>query len=180
MKPDKLFRHKSISIVKLSLLSLLLLFSISLNGQLPTNYSGKWEFDKAKSDKDETGDASFNGTIILEIKQNSTEITFISTYTVPGKKAIVIPSGTFFIDGKVTTNNGGTGPAKEFVKWSPDKKILTTNSVMTDSIDGVAQDFLTANTYKLSEDGKTLFIEEFHKSKLNGEKTIKKVYKKKL
>ena len=51
---------------------------------------------------------------------------------------------------------------------------------MTDSIDGVAQDFLTANTYKLSDDEKTLVIEEFHKSKLNGEKTIKKVYRKKI
>jgi hypothetical protein len=51
---------------------------------------------------------------------------------------------------------------------------------MTDSIDGIAQDFLTANTYKLSDDGKTLIIEEFHKSKLNGEQTIKNVYKKKI
>jgi hypothetical protein len=50
---------------------------------------------------------------------------------------------------------------------------------MTDSVDGVAQDFLTAN-YKLSDDHNTLVIEEFHKSILNGEKTIKKMYKKKI
>jgi hypothetical protein len=54
------------------------------------------------------------------------------------------------------------------------------NLIMTDSVDGVAQDFLTAFTYKLTDEGKTLIIEEFHKSKLNGEKTIKKVYKKKI
>ena len=48
---------------------------------------------------------------------------------------------------------------------------------MTDSIDGVPQEFLTSNTYKLSDDRKTLVIEEFHKSKLNGEQKIKKVYK---
>jgi hypothetical protein len=50
---------------------------------------------------------------------------------------------------------------------------------MTDSIDGVAQDFLTEYTNKLSDDGKTLTIEEFYKSKLNGERTIKEVSKKK-
>jgi hypothetical protein len=180
MKPNQLYGHKHYAIIEVSLISLFLLSFITLNAQTPTNFSGSWEFDKTRSDKEETGDASFDGTIILEIKQNSSEITLISTYTMPGKKGIVIPTGTFFIDGKVTTNNGGTGPAKEFVKWTPDKKILTTNSVMTDSIDGVAQDFLTANTYKLSDDEKTLVIEEFHKSKLNGEKTIKKVYRKKI
>ena len=87
---------------------------------------------------------------------------------------------SLFVDGRVTADNRGTGPAKKFVEWSPDKKILTTRLIMTDSIDGVAQDFLTANTYKLSDDGKTLIIEEFHKSKLNGEETIKNVYKKRI
>lgn len=54
-----------------------------------------------------------------------------------------------------------------------------TNYIMSASIDGVAQDFVTAITYRLSEDGKTLVIEELNISKLNGETIVKKLYKKK-
>lgn len=50
---------------------------------------------------------------------------------------------------------------------------------MTDEVDGVAQDFLYANTYKLSDDHKTLTIEKFTRSKLNGENKVKEVYNKK-
>jgi hypothetical protein len=178
MQQNPIPAHKHFAII-LSIFSLFLISSLNLKAQTPANFSGKWEFDKARSDKDETGDASFDGTIILEIKQNSTIITSSGTFILPGKKAIVMPADTFFVDGKVTTDNGGTGPAKKSAKWTTDKKILTTSYLMTDAVDGVAQDFLTAFTYKLSDEGKTLIIEEFHKSKLNGEQTIKKVYKKK-
>jgi hypothetical protein len=165
--------------IKVSLILLFLLLSaLNLQAQTPTVYSGKWEFDKARSDKDETGDYSFEGTIILDIKQDASTISFANTFKRPGKEDFVIPPDSFFLDGRVTTDNEGTGPAKKFVKWSADKKILTTSYVMTDKIDGVAQDFTTANSYKLSDDGKTLNVSELNKSKLNGEKTIKKVYKK--
>jgi hypothetical protein len=156
-----------------------MLVSLSTNAQAPANFSGKWEFDKNLSDKGETGDASFNGTIIMEINQVPATITFINTYFRPGKEPYVMKPYSYFVDGRVTEDNSGTGPAKKFVKWSDDRKKLTASVVMTDSIDGVAQEFLTANTYRLSDDGQTLTVEEFHKSVLNGEKTVKKVYKKK-
>lgn len=179
MKPIQPFRFKRKPIIKLSFILLFLLSTLSLIAQTPANYSGKWEFDKARSDRDQTGDASFNGIIMLEISQTTTVITSTSTFFLPGKDGIKMPPQSFSLGGTVETGKGGTGPVKTFVKWSADKKSLTTNSVMTDSIDGVPQEFLTAMTYRLSEDGKTLFIDEFHKSKLNGEQTIKKVYKKK-
>jgi hypothetical protein len=165
-------------IIKMPLILILLLSAFNLQAQTPATYVGKWEFDKTRSDKDETGDYSFEGTIILDIKQNATTISFGNTFKRPGKEDFVIPPDSFFMDGRVTTDNGGTGPAKKFVKWSPDKKILTTNYVMSDKIDGVAQDFTTANSYKLSDDGQTLTVAELNKSKLNGEKTVRKVYKK--
>jgi hypothetical protein len=180
MKPNQFFGKKHNAIVTKILVSLFLLASLTLNGQTPTNFSGKWEFDKARSDKEEAEDASFNGTILLEIKQNSETISFSITYLLPGNKVFTNPPVIFLVNGKVTADNSGSDPARKFVKWSQDKKILTTNFLMTATIDGVAQDFLTADTYKLSDDGKTLVIEELNKSKLNGEKTIKKVYKKKI
>lgn len=39
---------------------------MTLLAQNPTNYSGKWEYDKSKSDKEETGNSSFEGAIIME------------------------------------------------------------------------------------------------------------------
>jgi hypothetical protein len=149
---------------------------LALKAQTPANFSGRWEFDKANSDKEERGDASFDGIIILEIRQNSDTITFSNIFFLPGKAGKTLRPDSFLTNGIVTTDRSGIDPAKKFVKWSQDKKILTTNYVMTVTIDGAAQDFLTAKSYKLGEDGKTLVVEELKKSKLNGEKTIKKVY----
>ena len=172
-------RNRQTEVVKTIFIFLFIISSLALKAQIPTNFSGRWEFDKAKSDKEERGDASFDGTIILEIKQNSDTITFSNTFFLPGKAGKTLRPDSYLTNGTVTADESGIDPAKKFVKWSPDKKIITTNYVMTATIDGVAQDFLTAKTYKLGEDGKTLVVDEFNKSKLTGEKTIKKVYFKK-
>jgi hypothetical protein len=166
-------------IIKTLLISLLIISSLALEAQTPTNFSGRWEFDKTNSDKDERGDASFNGTIILEIKHSSDTISFTNTFFLPGKDGRTLRPDKFLANEKVTQDNSGSDPAKKFVKWSQDRKVLTTNYIMTATIDGVAQDFVTAKTYKISEDGKSLVVVEFNKSKLNGEKTVKKTYKKK-
>ncbi len=177
MRQTYTIKKKQNEIFRILLISSLTISSLTLNAQ--TDFSGNWEFDKTNSDKDERGDASFNGTIILEIKQNPDTITFTNTFFLPGKDGRKLRPDKFLTNEKETQDNSGIDPAKKFVKWSPDKKVLTTNFIMTASIDGVAQDFVTTKTYKISEDGKTLTVIEFNKSKLNGEKTIKKVYKKK-
>jgi hypothetical protein len=115
----------------------------------------------------------------MEIIQDAASIKITNTFIRSGMKDYVMKPDSYFLDGKETADNSGTGPARKFAKWSQDKKILTTSIVMTDKIDGVAQDFTNAFTYKLSADGKILTVEELHKSKLNGEKIVKNVYKKK-
>lgn len=65
-------------------ISFLLFSCMTLLAQNPTNYSGKWEYDKSKSDKEETGNSSFEGAIIMEINQNSSIITFGNTFFHPG------------------------------------------------------------------------------------------------
>lgn len=179
MTSDRNSGQKFHATISLPLISLFLLFSIAVKAQTPANYSGKWQYDKALSDKDERGNYSFNGTIIMEITQNAAIIKITNTFIRTGMKDYVMKPDSSFLDGRVTPVSGGTGTSKKFAKWSADKKVLTTTLVMTDKIDGIAQDFTTAFTYKLSADGKTLTVEELHKSKLNGEKTIKNVYKKK-
>jgi hypothetical protein len=178
MKQYHPYGNRKNGILTTMLISLLLISSMPIKAQTPTNFSGRWEFDKTKSDKDETGDASFDGTIILEIKQNSDTISFSNTFYLPGRSVTITPD-SFLANGKETKDDSGSDPAIKFVKWSQDKKILTTNYIMTATIDGVAQNFLTAKTYKLTGDEKTLIIEELNKSNLNGERTIRKIYKKK-
>jgi hypothetical protein len=177
MKPNQ--SSGNIRVIKLTLISVLFFTLTALNAQTPTGFAGKWEFDKARSDKGETGDASFKGTIILGIYQDVAIMTFANTFIRPGMKDHIVRPDTFYIDGRIKNEKFGSVPIKKSVKWSADKKILTTSMIMTDVIDGVSQDFLTANTYQLSDEGKTLTVAELHKSKLNGEQTIKKVYIKK-
>jgi hypothetical protein len=179
MTPNQLTGQKHPALIKFSFISLFLIASLTLKAQTFTDFSGRWEFDKAASDKEERGDASFNGTIILEIRQTPTLITFANTFVRPGMADYIMQPDSFYVDGRVTTDNGGTGPAKKSAKWSQDKSSLTTTLIMTDSIDGVAQEFLYANTYKILDGGKKLVIDELYKSKLNGEKRIRKVYMKK-
>jgi hypothetical protein len=179
MTADKISVQKLNAFITIPVVVSFLLFSLAVKAQTPADYSGKWQYDKALSDKDERGNSSFNGTIIMEIIQDAATITITNTFIRPGMKDYVMQPDSYFLDGKVTTDNSGTGPARKYAKWSPDKKILTTTLVMTDKIDGVAQDFITAFTYKLSADGKTLTVAELNKSKLNGEKTVKNIYKKK-
>jgi hypothetical protein len=178
MDPNHLYPRTHNAIIKSTIISLFLIISISTDAQ-PANFSGKWEFDKNLSDKEDRGDASFAGTIVMEITQVPATITFVNTYYMTGREPHVMKPYSYSADGSVTEDKSGTGPARKFIKWSDDGKNFTASTIMTDSIDGVAQEFLTANTYKLSDEGQTLIVEEFHKSILNGEKTIKKVYKKK-
>jgi hypothetical protein len=117
--------------------------------------------------------------LFLDIDQNSETIVFSTTYFMPGREGKTLRPSSFLASGEISADDSGIDPAKKFITWSKDNSVLTTHYVMTATIDGVAQDFLTATTYKLSGDSKTLLVEEYKKSELNGEKTIKKAYKKK-
>lgn len=179
MGEKKVSRRLFIALISAVFNSLLVQASIATEQLETTNFSGKWVHDKTSSEKEETGNYSFNGTIIMEITQEPAMITFIETYIRQGMKDFVMKPRTYYLDGRVTVNNSGTGPAREYSTWSKDKKVLTLMSIMTDKVDDIDQEFTTEFTYTLSSDGKTLTVEELHNSKLNGEKTIKNVYRKK-
>jgi hypothetical protein len=178
MKTSRHSQKGRIETIKTLFILLIAFSSLSLFAQTPTDFSGKWEFDKARSDKSDRGDASFDGKIIMEIVQNSETFAFINTFFIPGRDAMITNPHKFLIDGTVEPDNTGTDPAKKFLTWSQDKKTVTASYVMTATIDGVAQDFLTAWTYTLTDGGKTLVVEEVRRSILNGERIIKKIYKK--
>jgi hypothetical protein len=59
------------------------------------------------------------------------------------------------------------------------KNSLTLTYIDTRVTNGVSQDFLTAETYKLTDGGQTLIIETYSKNPVKGETKAQKLYHKK-
>jgi hypothetical protein len=178
MRPKRLFRQEQIAIINVSLSVIFLLSTMTLKAQTPTNFSGKWEFDKTKSKLSKI-DISYDGTVILEITQNSTTITFGEIYIQPGSENWKTSTDSYTLDGKEQIKKDDLGTTKKSTKWSQDKKILTITNIETQTVEGVSNDYLVVDTHKLSDDGQTLTIESYSKNTVIGETTSKKVYHKK-
>ena len=160
------------------LLLMLLISSISLKAQTPTNFSGKWQYEKAKSIVDKL-EPDFDGVIILEITQNAASISFAEIYKRQGAADWKTSADTYTLDGKEKVTKSDIGTSKKTAKWSSDKKVLTITNIDTQTLNGVLQDFIVTDTYSLSTDGKTLTIERYNKNPVTGETKAKKVYSKK-
>jgi len=157
---------------------MLLLSSVALKAQAPTNFSGKWQYEKAKSVVDKF-EPEFDGTIILEITQNAATISFAEVYKREGSADWKTAVESYKLDGKEQITKHDVGTNKYSAKWSADKKVLTITNTDTQKLKGVLQDFLVIDTYSLSADGKTLTIERYRKNPVTGETKAKKVYSKK-
>ena len=178
MRPNRFYIQGHIVINNVSLILMFLLFSMTLIAQTPRNFSGKWQFDKTKSILDKV-EPNYDGTVVLEINQNSTTITFSEIYIRSGSPDWKTAADSYKLDGKEHVRKYNVGTNKNSVKWSKDKKILTITNIDTQTLDGVTQEFLVTDSYKLSDDGKTLTIERYRKNPITGEIKAKKVYLKK-
>jgi hypothetical protein len=92
-------RHEYIATAKAWSILLLLLSVISLKAQTPTNHSGRWEFYKTKSSPEEV-ESTYDGTVILEITQNSATITLGDIYIHPGRPDWKTATELYTLDGK--------------------------------------------------------------------------------
>lgn len=178
MKPNRLFGQMHRVMINVSLIFMLLLTSMTSNAQTPTNFSGKWQFDKTKSTSDKV-EMNYDGTIILEITQDADTISFSEIYISTGNPDWKTAVETYKLDGKEQITKHEVGTNKNSAKWSQDKKVLTITNLDTQELKGVLQDFLVADTYQLSEDGKILTIERYRKNPVTGETKAWKVYGKK-
>jgi len=160
--------------IKLSML-ILLVFTVNsvLFSQNVTNFAGKWAFDLSKSDLGE-GAKYWRGEEILDISQDASSITIIKTSIIPGSENV---SGTevFKFDGKELIIKEDFGTTKKNISWSNDDKTLIINTLMTTS----KSDYLTIDSYSLSQDGKNLTITNYSKNAATGESTLKMVYNRK-
>jgi hypothetical protein len=178
MLSNQLFSQKHIAIIHVSTIFMFLLSSFALQAQTPTNFSGKWQFDKTKSTLDKV-EPDYDGTIILEITQNSETITLGEIYLHPDRPEWKTATESYKLDGKEQIRKSEIVSNKNSAKWSDDKKVLTITNTDTQTLNGVLQDFLVADSYQLSDDGQTLTIERYRKNPVTGETKTKKVYFKK-
>jgi len=173
MKSNTFFKKGRILVVIMLLIS-----PIALMAQTPTNFSGKWQYEKAKSVVDKL-EPDFDGIIILEITQNAATISFAEVYKREGSADWKTAVESYKLDGKEQITKHDVGTNKYSARWSADKKVLTITNTDTQNLKGVLQDFIVIDTYSLSADGKTLTIERYRKNPVTGETKAKKVYAKK-
>lgn len=173
MKSNTFFKKGRILVVIMLLIS-----PIALMAQTPTNFSGKWQYEKAKSVVDKL-EPDFDGIIILEITQNAATISFAEVYKREGSADWKTAVESYKLDGKEQITKHDVGTNKYSARWSADKKVLTITNTDTQKLKGVLQDFIVIDTYSLSADGKTLTIERYRKNPVTGETKAKKVYAKK-
>ena len=176
MKPYPFFSVEQI--ICLTFFSFILLSRANLNAQSPVNFSGAWEFDRAGSTLVKA-DPVFEGTEILEIKQNSRTISFAETYIRKGSEDFKTLTDVYKHNGKVYTRKDKIGTSKKSAKWSEDRTALIITNLDRQTLEGVLSDFLMIDTYKLSDDRLILTIERYRKNQVTGETTSILIYHKK-
>jgi hypothetical protein len=177
MKRKEVFKLNHRSKLNSSLIFFFLFTATTLSAQTPVDFSGKWAFDKSKSNPGEGG-AFMEGNEILEITQSSSSITFSRTWIRKGREDVKTTEKYSF-DGKEKIIKEDFVTTKKTAKWSDDKKTFTITVIMTTVSGGVSKDYLLADTYKLSDNDQTLTIESFSRNASTGERIINMVYNKK-
>ena len=178
MKPNLHFTQKHIGSISVSFLFICIFSSLILKAQTPTNFSGKWEFNKTNSSPDFV-ESKYDGTVTRHIIQNSSVIKYNSTYIYPGRQDFSTAYESYTLDGKEKHEKYSMGTIKKSAKWTPDKKILIITYFNTQTLKGVSRDLLVVDSLKLSENKLTLTIVEYSKNPVTGETTAQKVYNKK-
>ena len=165
------------------LITMLLIFtflflSIPSHAQTSTNFAGKWIFDKTKSSADLL-ESTYEGTVVMQITQNSATIAFSDTWSKPGEKDFKTSADTYYLDGKERVTKHDIGTERRTATWSQDRKVLTIANRDTQKLKGVPQDFLVTDTYTLSDNGRILTIDRYSRNPVKGESNAKKVYSRK-
>jgi hypothetical protein len=179
MRPNRLFKQKYIGIVNISFIFMCIFSSITVKAQTPADFSGKWEFDKTKSDPGFV-ESKYDGIVIRQITQNSTTIKFSDTYIHPDRPDFKTAAESYTLDGKEKIEKHSVGTSKKSAKWSQDKKILVITNFDTQTLKGVSKDFLVVDSLKLSDNKFILTVVRYSKNPVTGETTTNKVYNKKL
>ncbi|RPI06006.1 MAG: hypothetical protein EHM64_04560 [Ignavibacteriae bacterium] len=90
---------------------MLILSSINLNAQTPTNFSGKWEFDKTKSSPGFV-ESNYDGTVVRQITQNASTLKYFDTYIHPDRPDFKTTTDSYTLNGKEKIEKHSVGTSK--------------------------------------------------------------------
>lgn len=142
------------------------------------NFSGSWTFDKAHSSP-ESDASKYEGKIVRKITQTAATISYKDVYSRPGSSDWSTADEVFGLSGQPQIEKHDKDEVKKYTTWSKDKKSLTLVFQNTYHEGGVAKELLIAETYSLSDDGKTLTISRLFKNPVTGETKTVNTYVKK-
>ncbi len=162
-----------------SLLVIALLFACAseVTAQTPANFSGKWLFDRPASSS-ESAFSRYPGSITRQITHTASSLAYKDTYVQPGAKDWSTTPEVFKI-GKTEVEHHSDQSSTKSTSWSKDMKSITLNYLTSYKEKGSPKESLIAETYTLSDNGKTLTIEQYSKNDVTGETRVKDVFRKK-
>jgi len=113
----------------------------------------------------------------LVVKQEGN--TLSTDRTMAGPDGEMKMTNNYTLDGKVSENTGMMDmKTKSTVAWSEDKTSITISSTMVFDMNGESREMKSAETWKLSDGGKTLTIEST-RTRPDGDMKTTAVYDKK-
>jgi len=140
------------------------------------NFAGTWALNESKSN---FGDSQFRfAATTMVVIQDANTLNVEST--MPGRDGEEMKSSAkYTLDGKVSENPMFNTTRKSTVSWSADKSSLTIASTMTFDMGGETREMKSTETWKLSEGGKLLLIENVRQGRDGGEMKTTIAYDKK-
>ena len=161
--------------MKLRLSAAFLLLSAGLFAQ--TNFSGTWAFNESKS---KLGDSQFRMAATALVATQDAKVLTVET-TRPGRDGGETKStAKYNLDGTPSENPGfGNSVRKSTVTWSADKSSITIASTMTFDMNGESRTMNSSETWKLTEGGKVLLLDNVMPGFEGGEMKTTAAYDKK-
>jgi hypothetical protein len=158
------------------LLSSFSLLFISAGIFAQTNFSGTWGFNESKSN---FGESQFRFAATTMVVAQDGKILSVES-TMPGRDGGEMKANSKYnLDGSVSENPMFNTTRKSTIVWSADKTSLTINSTMTFERDGQSREMKSSETWKLTEGGKVLMIDNVRPGRDGGEMKTSVAYDKK-
>jgi hypothetical protein len=126
-----------------------------------TNFSGTWAFNESKSKLGEGpgGPGGPMGGGAMTVAQDASILSVEQTMRGPDGDTKM--TSKYNLNGTVSENTFIMDmKRKSTLTWAPDKKSFTIVSTMVFDMGGDTREMKTTETWKLSDDGKTLFIDQ--------------------
>jgi hypothetical protein len=140
-----------------------------------SNFSGTWKLNSSKS---EMGNFGRFAAHTVKADQKDDAITIAKTSPSFNGGDDVTVTETLSYDGKETeTTVFGNSKRKSTARWSDDGKTFTISYTLMLDFNGQTNEIKGTETWTLSDDGKTLTVQN-HSTSSQGERSTKAVYEK--